>query len=236
MKAEAEGRRRPPPGFIPPPSSFILSTTCTPSSNPGNTHPFTLGRRQSISDSHASRLTRRFMLIASAMLTNPSHFTFATPPQSSHSGQLAHSRSGGQRSSTSSKHHRTTAVPDRSADSITRCISPNGACSVESASMVPAMSGRWAVGSGQSAERSDASPPTAAARLFVTNCAASHTSSLNSSTSSHRSFCTRNPRTARWLWVSTAAVEPPARPTLRRVGRRLASSRSPANRSKSGVK
>src|SRR3954465_9674630 len=113
------------------------SRTCTFTSNVGNTLPLTLGLRHSISLSHVSFDTRRFIAIASSMLTKPLHLVLATPWHSSHSGHVAHSRSGGQCSSTSSTHQRMTGMLRAGAASMILLISPQGLWKVEMASMAP---------------------------------------------------------------------------------------------------
>src|SRR5688572_26948553 len=101
-------------------------TTCTLSSNVRNTHPFWLGRWHSISACHVSMLERRLIAIASSIEKNPSQRVFAIPLQSSCRSQLAHARSGGHFSSTSSTHHCTSRVrePGRFALSTTSAINP----------------------------------------------------------------------------------------------------------------
>ena len=50
--------------------------------------------------------------------------------------------------------------------------------------------------------------PSASRPDRVTSCAASHTAGSNSSTSSHRSLCTRTPRTDRWLPANSSTRLP----------------------------
>jgi hypothetical protein len=106
-----------------PTTSGSTSTTCTPSSNVRNTHPRWLGRRHSISDSHASTLDRRLMLIASSMEKNPSQAVLAMPLQSS-AGRTMRTLAPAAFSSTSSRHQCSTRVPRVLAVSITSLIRP----------------------------------------------------------------------------------------------------------------
>lgn len=170
-------------------------------SNLGKTLSRKLGRRQSISACQHSTLTRRFIAMASSMSRWPSQRVLATPRQSAKSAHDLHSRSAGHFSSTSIKHHRKIGVAWASACSTIRCISPAGRCKVENASTTPAAM------IGSPAEASPSSEDLSRFD-FVTSCAASHTAGSNSSTSSHRNFCTCSPRTARCDCVSTAADEP----------------------------